>query len=127
MIYFDTSYMLKCYLPEHGHIEVNELWRQSDDVVCCELGKAEFAAALHRHLREGRITSDGLREVLATWRDDQAAGWRRSPTVLLTATPVGRAFRVGRIPTRRSNRYRPSDNRRFEAERSSPSENPTGR
>jgi HNH endonuclease len=35
--------------------------------------------------------------------------------------------RVGRIPTRRSNRHRPSDNLRFEAERSSPSENPTGR
>ena len=80
MIYFDTSYMLKCYFPEHGHAAVSELWRQSDDVVCSELGKAEFAAALHRHLREGRIAADGLKEVLATWRDDQAAGlWRWLP------------------------------------------------
>ena len=74
MIYFATSYMLKCYLPERGHAEVSELWRKSDDVVCCEFAKTEFASALHRHFREGRISLDGLKEVLATWRDDQAAG-----------------------------------------------------
>src|SRR5438093_4653278 len=80
MIYFDTSYMLKCYLPERGHAEVTELWQQSDDVVCCELGKSEFAAALHRHVREGRITLEGLQGTLAAWRDDQAAGlWRWLP------------------------------------------------
>ena len=73
MIYFDTSYMLKCYLSEHGHEEVTHLWKQADAVVCCELGKAEFVAAVHRHLREGRITDVGLQTTLAAWQEDQAA------------------------------------------------------
>ena len=45
MIYFDTSYMLKCYLPEHGQDEVTQVWEQAETVVCCELGKSEFVAA----------------------------------------------------------------------------------
>ena len=72
MIYFDTSYMLKCYLPERGHDEVTLVWKQADGVVCCELGKAEFVAAVHRHLREGRITDDGFQSTLAAWQEDQA-------------------------------------------------------
>ena len=93
MIYFDTCYMLKCYLPEPGHAEVSELWRQSEDVVCCELGQVEFASALHRHLREDRITPDGLKEVLATWHEDQAAGlWRWLPLDGLLIAAVVSSF-----------------------------------
>ena len=73
MIYFDSSYMLKCYLPEHGHDEVTQVWEQAETVVCCELGKSEFVAAVHRHLREGRIADVGLQAVLQAWHEDQAA------------------------------------------------------
>ncbi len=93
MIYFDTCYMLKCYLPEHGHLEVSDLWRRSEEVVCCEFSKAEFASALHRHLREGRISPEGLTEVLAAWREDQAAGlWRWLPLDGLVINAVVDSF-----------------------------------
>ena len=93
MIYFDTSYMLKCYLPEHGRAEVTQVWKQADAVVCCELGKAEFVAAVHRHLREGRITDDGLQTTLAAWQKDQAADlWDWFPLNEEVFTEVGKLF-----------------------------------
>lgn len=93
MIYFDTSYMLKCYLPEHGHSEVTQVWMQADAVVCCELGKAEFVAAVHRHFREGRITDDGLQITLAAWQEDQAADlWDWFPLNEEVFTEVAKLF-----------------------------------
>ena len=56
MIYFDTCYIVKSYLVEHGTPEVRELIADHDEITSSIHGRAEFVTALHRHLREGRIT-----------------------------------------------------------------------
>ena len=55
MIYFDTAYLAKCYLNEHGSDEVRKLAAESARVACCSFGRLELAAAIHRNLREGKI------------------------------------------------------------------------
>lgn len=57
MIYFDTAYLAKCYLNEHGSEEVRALATSADRVACCAFGRLELAATIHRNLREGKITA----------------------------------------------------------------------
>ncbi len=71
MIYFDTCYMLKCYLDEPGHREVKALWLADGKVSCCEIGRAEFVAGIHRHVREGRLPPDDFTEIVLQWREDR--------------------------------------------------------
>ena len=56
MIYFDTAYILKCYVKEHGWEKVRNLACAHDRIVCSMYGRLEFHAALHRKLREGELT-----------------------------------------------------------------------
>lgn len=55
MIYFDTSYLVRLYLEDSGFAQVR-LLAASNRIACCIVGRAENASALHRHLREGRLT-----------------------------------------------------------------------
>jgi predicted nucleic acid-binding protein len=77
MIYFDSSYLIKCYMPEPGHEWVRELARDQPLVSCCVLGKVECRAAVHRHFREGRLNhvqADTVHQVMD--EDDGAHLWR---------------------------------------------------
>ena len=56
MIYFDTTYLAKCYLTDTGHEAVRRLAASADAIACCEIGRIELAAAAHRAWREERIT-----------------------------------------------------------------------
>ncbi len=51
MIYFDTAYLAKCYLNEHGSDDVRSLAAGSGRIACCAFGQLELAATLHRNLR----------------------------------------------------------------------------
>lgn len=55
MIYFDTSYLSKCYLLEDGSVVVRQLASAQQQIACSELGQVELVAAFHRKLREGEI------------------------------------------------------------------------
>jgi hypothetical protein len=39
MIYFDTAYLAKCYLNEHGSGEVRDLALSDGRVSCCEYAR----------------------------------------------------------------------------------------
>lgn len=54
--YFDTAYILKCYVKEYGWREVRALARSHDRIACSVYGRLELHAALHRKLREGELT-----------------------------------------------------------------------
>ena len=56
MIYFDTAYLAKCYLNEHGSEEVRKLAGDASSVASCAFGRLELSATIHRNLREGKIT-----------------------------------------------------------------------
>lgn len=97
MIYFDTSYLLKCYLAEPGHLAVRKLARQSGPVACCVLGKTECRAATHRHLREGKLTAQQAAAVHQVMQADDAAGlWWWLPLTDDGITAANREF--GRLP-----------------------------
>ena len=61
MIYFDTAYLAKCYLNEHGSDQVRELAASDGNVACSGYGRIELAATFHRNLRQGTITTAEFR------------------------------------------------------------------
>ena len=75
MIYLDTCYILKCYLTEPGSAEVRELTQSADGLASCVLARVEFAAAIHRHRREGKLSETDAKQVLADFRADEDAGF----------------------------------------------------
>lgn len=93
MIYFDAAYVLKCYLPEPHCQLVRQLLAQHRTAACCMLGKLEFAAGVHRAVREGKITSADAGVVFNTLRQDDAAGlWTWLPLTPRVAQRVLDAF-----------------------------------
>lgn len=56
MIYFDTSYLAKCYLLENGSAAVRHLANAQERIACSAFGQVELVAAFHRKLREGEIS-----------------------------------------------------------------------
>ena len=63
MIYLDTAYLIKCYVPEPGSEEVRRLAVTVGHVACCAYGRAELAAALQRKVREGLLSPDAMQAV----------------------------------------------------------------
>lgn len=93
MTYFDTSYLLKCYLNEPGSGEVRELASCEGRVACCRFGAMELRAALHRKLREGEIgreAYDAVREQITL--DEEQRLWRWLPITGTLVALVLQAF-----------------------------------
>ena len=64
MSYFDTAYLLKCYVKEHGWEAVRAFARGRQRIACSIHGRMELLAALHRKLREGELTEPHVTVVL---------------------------------------------------------------
>ena len=64
MSYFDTAYLLKGYVKEHGWEAVRAVACRRQRIVCSIYGRMELLAALHRKLREGKLTRPQLNVVL---------------------------------------------------------------
>lgn len=80
MIYFDTAYIAKCYLNEPGAERVRELARVTAGLASCQIARVELYAAVHRHLREGRLKLRQLRLVLKQFENDETEGvWEWLP------------------------------------------------
>jgi predicted nucleic acid-binding protein len=73
MIYFDTAYLAKCYLNEHGSAEVRNLAAGKERVACCAFGRIELAATILRNLREATITRLQNRVILRQFDSDETA------------------------------------------------------
>lgn len=93
MIYFDAAYILKCYLPEPHCQLVRQLLTQHRGAVSCLLGRLEFAAGVHRAVREGKLSAADARLVLQTMRQDEAQSlWTWLPVTPAIAQRVIVAF-----------------------------------
>lgn len=80
MLYFDSAYVAKCYLPESGHEEVTVLAAQDAHLASVVLARLEVAAVFHRKLREKIISPAIYRELDRQFSDDMTAGiWRFLP------------------------------------------------
>jgi predicted nucleic acid-binding protein len=95
MIYFDSAYLARCYLPEPGHAEVAALAGRSPQVACAEIARIEVASVFHRKLREHAITPAIHREVSCQFADDIAAGiWLLLPVTESLLTHAQAAYQT---------------------------------
>jgi len=74
MIYFDSTYLAKCYLPETGHLEVRATALRAGSLQSVAIAQIEVASVFHRHFREGRIRAPALAEYLEQFSQDCAEG-----------------------------------------------------
>jgi predicted nucleic acid-binding protein len=75
MIYLDSCYILKCYLTENGSGEVRALTQSAEGLASCALAKVEFAAAVLRHRREGKLSDPDAAAVFRDFESDQRSGF----------------------------------------------------
>lgn len=93
MTYFDTAYVLKCYIQEPGSEQVRAFARGCERLACSVHGRLELHAALHRKLREGRLDEQGLDVVLRQLRVDDSVGfWEWLPLTARIRAAVADAF-----------------------------------
>lgn len=74
MIYFDTAYVLKCFLNEPNAHLVRELAQRDGCVVSCAHGRVEFWSGIHRHIREGRLSQTDAAQVLLDLESEEQNG-----------------------------------------------------
>jgi predicted nucleic acid-binding protein len=74
MLYFDTAYLVRCYIPEAGHEAVRALADDQDAIASCELARVEFASAVHRKVRDGWLNSRQAKIVWKQFEMDSGAG-----------------------------------------------------
>jgi predicted nucleic acid-binding protein len=81
-LYFDTAYVLKCYLQEPDAREVRQTARSATGLYTSAFTIAELACAFHRHLREGTLTPAAER----TTRDQFLEDVRKETWILVPVT-----------------------------------------
>lgn len=87
MIYCDSAYLLKFYIPEPGSAEVRALLENHDAASCCH-AQIEVVSAIHRKWREGLIGETASRRTIEQFRSDSASGcwaWHAIDESLLAA------------------------------------------
>jgi predicted nucleic acid-binding protein len=93
LIYFDSAYIVKCYLHEPGSKEVRGLAEAGEAVASCELARVEFSAAVHRHAREKDITEKQAGAIFQRFRRDIREGyWTFYPMTSQLLEECGKAF-----------------------------------
>jgi len=91
--YFDTSYLVKLFLPENGTDTAKELLASADAVSTSLISYAEMGSALARQKREGSINEATQNKLLAEFR----ANWIRFERIGLTEKLVARAGELADI------------------------------
>ena len=89
VIYFDTSYLAKCYLVEVGAAAVRQFASGQERIACSSFGRVELTAAFHRKLREGEINRAEFAVLLKQLALDDSHGlwtWLPMTPQLLSAT-----------------------------------------
>jgi len=78
--YFDSAYIAKCYLNEPDSARVRSLLRASAGAHSSSLARAEVAATVLRHLRDGALSSKQASTLQTDFVKDLAAGvWAMIP------------------------------------------------
>src|SRR5262252_4246455 len=90
--YFDSAYIAKCYVNEVDSARVRALLRASGGGHSSSLSRAELAATLLRHLREGSLDRKHCRKLQSDFTADVEDG-------VWTMVPVSDAF-MGRVAQR---------------------------
>ncbi len=73
-LYFDTSYLARLYLRDHGFEEVRELAGSGTTITSAWHAQAEIVAAFHLSFREGRLRQGAYHTVLEQFNSDSEDG-----------------------------------------------------
>jgi predicted nucleic acid-binding protein len=93
--YFDTAYLVKCYIKEPGWEEVRALAKERAKICCSLFGRMELAAAFHRQLREGNITERQLEIIITQFEFDETRNlWTWFPVTSDILEKVVKRFRT---------------------------------
>lgn len=95
--YFDSAYVAKCYVNEADSARVRALLRASGGAHSSSLARAELAAALQRHVREGSLTATQRRRLQDDFAADVELGvWTMLPVSDALMSRV--AVRIAHLP-----------------------------
>lgn len=95
MIYFDTAYLVKCYVREAGSEEVRALASRHPRIACSEFGRVELHAAFHRGFREQAFDRHYLQTIWGQFdRDEEDGIWTWLPLTPDILGQVAAAFRT---------------------------------
>ena len=94
MTYFDTAYIVKCYVKEDGWQQVRKLARDQERIACSVFGRLELHGALHRKMRENALTEQQLerRAAPVPGRRRKARLWTWLPLTAAIMTEVAATF-----------------------------------
>jgi predicted nucleic acid-binding protein len=70
ILYFDSAYIAKCYLPEPGADKVRALARTASGLYSSSLAIAEIACVFQRQMREAGATAESIATLRKYFRDD---------------------------------------------------------
>ena len=73
-LYFDSAYLVKCYLEDPDSSKVRKLVQRAEIVSSSALCIAEVSCALHRAVREKSITKNEASHVRRTFFEDVSLG-----------------------------------------------------
>ncbi len=92
MIYSDSAYILKFYIPESGSNEVRALF-DKNDVASSSLAEIEVPSAIHRKWREGLISKELFTQSISQFAEDVSAGcWSFFPITASLMQHVRRMY-----------------------------------
>jgi predicted nucleic acid-binding protein len=75
VIYFDTNYILKCYLTEPGSPEATAVFQQNaGNIASSRVSRVEWQAAIRRKLLANDLTPEDAARIRAQMDEDEAAG-----------------------------------------------------
>lgn len=72
--YYDTTYLLKLQIMEHGTSEVRNHASTVREIHTAQHDRAEFISAAFRKVREGAASAADLKRLLSQFRSDQESG-----------------------------------------------------
>jgi predicted nucleic acid-binding protein len=88
VIFCDTSYIAKLYVPERESNEVRQRLEAEDQVCISELARVELMGVFHRRLREAKWTRDDFQAASQQLAQDILGGfwtWLPLDAVIITA------------------------------------------
>jgi len=78
--YFDTSATVKLYLAEAGSVQLEQLYDETPQVFCHEIGFVETRAALAAACRQQRVDDEQHRTLVTDFRYDWINNFSSMPT-----------------------------------------------
>lgn len=70
IFYFDTSALIKKYIPEKDSEVILDIWEKAEGIGISKVGYAEVMAVFYRKKREGHFPSPLFRRILQNFKED---------------------------------------------------------